>query len=185
MGQIAYKWNSEGLYTGPIIARNKDKYGMYMLPGCSTWEKPPEPRENEIVVREDDSWIIKPDFRDKLYYDTELSEGNEFIKHTITDIGKLPEKKWTEKEPKPHCVWNGTDWEFDRELWLDDVIRPERNYRLKTVDVVYCNADKWERMSEEKKQEWRAYKQKLRDLPETIDIEDPQFPQMPKEELRR
>lgn len=45
-------------------------------------------------------------------------------------------------------------------------MRLERDALLNKVDVKYCNAEQWELMSEETKEEWRAYKQALRDVPE-------------------
>ena len=44
-----------------------------------------------------------------------------------------------------------------------------RNYRdnlLNTCDTVYCNAEKWAAMTENKQKAWTAYKDALRDVPE-------------------
>jgi hypothetical protein len=50
---------------------------------------------------------------------------------------------------------------------------------LDKVDIKYCNAEKWELFTDEQKLLWRAYKQQLRDLPETIDLDAPVFPIKP------
>jgi hypothetical protein len=43
-----------------------------------------------------------------------------------------------------------------------------RNYRdglLNQCDLQYCNSEKWAAMTEDKRKEWTAYKQALRDVP--------------------
>lgn len=83
------------------------------------------------------------------------------------------------QRPSPyHKPVNG-EWMLDREAWLDSVIRPSRNELLNKSDITYCNADKWELMTEEQKATWRVYKQALRDLPDTVDYSNPVWPAMP------
>jgi len=76
-------------------------------------------------------------------------------------------------------VWSGSEYVLDREVWLNSVIRPQRDQFLDTADLKYCNADKWESMTEEEKAAWRAYKQTLRNLPVSIDYDNPVWPEMP------
>ena len=45
-------------------------------------------------------------------------------------------------------------------------IRDYRDQLLNDIDVKYCNAEKWTNMTDDKKSEWTAYKQALRDVPE-------------------
>jgi hypothetical protein len=45
-------------------------------------------------------------------------------------------------------------------------IRSIRDTLLNECDLKYCNAEKWELMTELQKQDWREYKQALRDLPQ-------------------
>lgn len=79
----------------------------------------------------------------------------------------------------PDHNWTNGQWQFDREVWLNTVIRPERDRLLDEVDLTYCNSDRWEGMTTEQKAAWRAYKQALRDLTATIDYENPMWPVMP------
>lgn len=72
------------------------------------------------------------------------------------------------QRPSPNHRWTGEVWEFDRAAWLDGDVRPKRDRLLDEVDLKYCNADKWETMTAEEKEAWRAYKQALRGLPATI-----------------
>ena len=58
-------------------------------------------------------------------------------------------------------------------------IRLQRDNLLDEVDIKDCNAEKWELFTDEQKLLWRAYKQQLRDLPETIDLDTPVFPIKP------
>lgn len=63
----------------------KNNRETYTCSTNSTFQKPPEVKENEIQVYdfENDSWIIKKDFRGKEYY---LPNGNKII---ITNIDEL------------------------------------------------------------------------------------------------
>ena len=70
-------------------------------------------------------------------------------------------------------------WELDREAWLDGEIRPERDRLLDEADLKYCNAERWDSMTITSKEAWAAYKQALRDLPDTIDHDNPVWPTMP------
>ena len=45
-------------------------------------------------------------------------------------------------------------------------VRAKRNKLLDEIDIVYCNADKWETMDESTKEKWRKYKDRLRQIPE-------------------
>lgn len=64
------------------------------------------------------------------------------------------------------------------EILLHDV-RRFRNNLLNHVDLVYCNPERWEQMTQEQKQAWRAYKQALRDFPSTCDLHNPVWPTPP------
>lgn len=57
-------------------------------------------------------------------------------------------------------------------------LRMERNARLAASDI-HVLPDRWAAMSEEKRAEWAAYRQALRDLPDTCS--DPQNPCWPEE----
>ena len=58
-------------------------------------------------------------------------------------------------------------------------IRQERDGLLNEADLVYCNAEKWSRMSDVEKEKWIDYKQQLRDFPDNCDINNPIFPVKP------
>ena len=71
-----------------------------------------------------------------------------------------------------------------REEWLDQEIRPQRDGLLREVDIVDCNAERWETYSDTEKQKWRDYKQALRDFPATVDPSNVVWPQRPATEVR-
>ncbi|MEN6617362.1 MAG: phage tail assembly chaperone [Syntrophorhabdus sp.] len=73
----------------------------------------------------------------------------------------------------------GALWELDREARLYGEIRPERNRLLDETDLKYCNAERWDSMTITLKEAWSSYKQALRDLPDTIDYDNPVWPVMP------
>lgn len=69
------------------------------------------------------------------------------------------------------------------EDYINNYVRPQRNYLLDRVDIVYCNALNLLKMSDAKKQEWETYKQQLKDLPDMVkevkDTIEDLFPVMP------
>jgi len=68
--------------------------------------------------------------------------------------------------------------EADRQKALDK-IKKERDKLLDDADIRNCNAEKWESMTPEKKQEWKKYKQDLRDFPSHCDPFHPVWPVKP------
>lgn len=54
------------------------------------------------------------------------------------------------------------------EDYINNYVRPQRNYQLDRVDIVHCNAIELSKMSAEKIAEWDAYKQALKDLPDNV-----------------
>jgi hypothetical protein len=88
----------------------------------------------------------------------------------------------------PNNYIHGTHTHFDESRGLASVfnleralnaIKRERILRLDQCDIVYCNAERWSAMTAEKQADWSAYKQALRDFPETCDVENPVWPVMP------
>lgn len=53
-----------------------------------------------------------------------------------------------------------------------EILRKVRNDLLDRIDLIYCNAERWETLSEEKKDEIRTVKQKLRNI--TKDFSNPE-----------
>ncbi|MBP7529303.1 MAG: hypothetical protein KA801_15360 [Syntrophorhabdaceae bacterium] len=108
---------------------------------------------------------------------------NSYISHTTGEYyeGDRIDCRDTQvtRRPSPYHVWTGELWELDREAWLDGEIRPERDRLLDEVDLKYCNAERWDSMTITQKEAWAAYKQALRDLPDTIDHDNPAWPMMP------
>lgn len=68
---------------------------------------------------------------------------------------------------------------YSKEEWIELHVRPKRDKLLNDVDVVHCNAEKWELMDEVRKEEWRVYKQALRDITDVIEFDEGQWPVMP------
>jgi len=74
--------------------------------------------------------------------------------------------------------YDGLAAEYLREQHMT-ALRAERNRRLDEADIKYCNAERWSVMTEAQRAAWAAYKQSLRDLPATIDPDNPVWPEMP------
>lgn len=198
MAKTAYTWDQETrLYTGIRLARNKDSNGEYLIPGHSTWEPPPiigreclwdgekwipapVTNNNEVSVWNGEVWEIKADYQKETYYDTETG-----IQCKKLNIGEEPKATWTKEKPIPFSLWGGSKWVFDKQLWLDAAIRPERDARITGVMYRYQRHEREKRLaipfsdSVEKIHELDVYIQALCDLPETITFEDPVFPVEP------
>lgn len=69
------------------------------------------------------------------------------------------------------------------EDYINNYVRPQRNYQLDWVDLKKCNAIELSKMSSEKIAEWDVYKQALKDLPDNVtEVKDDVtelFPVMP------
>jgi hypothetical protein len=90
----------------------KNNRETYTCSTNSTFQKPPEIKENEILIYdfENDSWIIKKDFRGKEYY---LPNGNKII---ITNIDELiPEDAIL--EPPPNSLI--TKPKYENNQWVE------------------------------------------------------------------
>lgn len=55
-------------------------------------------------------------------------------------------------------------------------IRMYRDALLRETDVRYCNPELWSDMLSEKQQQWRSYKQALRNFPAVCDPDNPVWP---------
>ena len=71
-----------------------------------------------------------------------------------------------------------TKEEIDQEKFIE--VRQTRVVLLDVSDI-YVVSDRWDQYTEEKKSEWRIYRQTLRDLPQTYanNIHSVVYPQMP------
>lgn len=71
----AYKFNKEtkeyeGIQEAQLdpIQTEKQKKEVYLLPGNSTFEIPPEKEEGKAIVFENNNWVLKTDYRGKKAY---------------------------------------------------------------------------------------------------------------------
>ncbi|SCY45863.1 tail fiber assembly protein [Desulfoluna spongiiphila] len=138
---------------------NTDECWLYN-PQTSSLQPPPETGDHEVAVLENGLWVVKPDHRKEVYFDTATQ-----TRHEINDIGIELDPAWTEKEPLSNSKWNGTDWAVDFALWLESVVRPQRDSKLTACD--YRMMPDFP-MDAEKKTEWEFYRQALRDLPSQL-----------------
>ena len=58
-------------------------------------------------------------------------------------------------------------------------VRVQRDLLLNEIDVKYCNAERWSRMTPEQQDLWSEHKQKLRDFPALCDLNNPAWPPKP------
>ncbi len=110
--------------------------------------------ENETIVYEDGSYVVKADYTDKQYWNKETGELVEF------QFGDEPDDTMTDVENHDHAAtWNGQEWIVEDEI-LATRIREERDYHLEKTDyLVLPDAPIVD------KQNIIKYRQELRDLP--------------------
>lgn len=148
----------------------------FLIPANTTIVAPPIVGTSEVACFNDNAWEKKADYRGEIYYDKITKQPIE-----ITEIGITPDETVTAIEPTEYVNWDTASgaWVIDMEEWLSTSIRPQRDNLLNQVDIKYCNSEKWENMTQTKKTAWSAYKQLLRELPETIDYNNPIWPTQP------
>lgn len=98
----------------PLESRAQYKK-IYLNPAFSTKKEPPELKENEVAIFQDDNWIIKSDYRKQKFYKKDTKE--EII---ITEIGIEPDDSLTELKPDVLNKWDSitNNWIDDEELIL-------------------------------------------------------------------
>lgn len=157
--------------------------GVFIVPAFATADAPPKVPQGEaarfVQVFDEEGhekpgrWEIVTDARGKTVWVKATGEMK-----VIDELGDMTTDV-TDVERPPFHIWDSNAWKLDVEAWLDGEIRPKRNALLDEVDLRHCNAEKWSDMTAAKKAEWKAYKQALKDLPETIDQNNPVWPVMP------
>lgn len=82
---IVYKYDENGIYTGETTAQESPREpSLYLMPPNTTAKIPPEIGDHECAIFGNESWDIKPDYRDVTYW---LPDGSE---HHITEINVVP-----------------------------------------------------------------------------------------------
>ena len=165
--------------------------GVYLIPGNATEIAPPQAGENEVACFENGIWLVKPDFRGKIYYKKDTLE--EIL---ISEIGMIPDETLTDIKPELYDKWDNTlnAFVFDREKKLNKVVRPERDRLITEAEKIVnqhrnqkellnlgsgkINSSKM-KISDTKYKEILEYIQDLREFPEICDVESPVFPEKP------
>lgn len=93
----AYMYDPENNYlfkeevdcqTDPIASKKAGET-VYLLPGNSTFEVPPEKEDGYVIIFENDHWVKKHDYKGKTYYVT--ADGYYGSPKEMKDYGDLPE----------------------------------------------------------------------------------------------
>ena len=71
------------------VASKKAGETVYLLPGNSTFEVPPEKEDGYVIIFENDHWVKKHDYKGKTYYVT--ADGYYGTPKEMKDYGDLPE----------------------------------------------------------------------------------------------
>lgn len=93
----AYTYNPENNYlfkeevdcqTDPVASK-KSGETVYLLPGNSTFEAPPEKEDGYVIIFENGHWVKKHDYKGKTYYVT--ADGYYGSPKEMKEYGDLPE----------------------------------------------------------------------------------------------
>jgi hypothetical protein len=91
---IVYKYDENGIYTGETTAQESPREpSLYLMPPNTTAKIPPEIGDHECAIFGNESWDIKPDYRDVTYW---LPDGTE---HTIDAIDVVPPENALYEKP--------------------------------------------------------------------------------------
>lgn len=71
------------------VASKKSGETVYLLPGNSTFEVPPEKENGYVIIFENGHWVKKRDYKGKMYYVT--ADGYYGSPNEMKDYGDLPE----------------------------------------------------------------------------------------------
>jgi hypothetical protein len=120
------------------------------------------------------------------HIDQNINKGEAYIEGFYNDdMYYIKDGELTLKDNKPseYHFWSDGQWNFDRDLWLEQHLRFKRNVLLKETDYKML-PDVQESMTDESKQKWNEYRKQLRDLPDKYinikDIVDIEWPEEPK-----
>lgn len=152
---------------------------VYFQPGSNSNETMDEPLSTKVgyaVCYIDGAWQYLEDHRGTVVYNKTSAR----LSHIVADLGPIPTEDTAIAPDREYPKWDGEKWVFDKEKWLDSYVRPLRQALIDEADLKYCNAEKWEGMNETERAAWSTYKQALRDLPATIDPDNPVWPEKPK-----
>lgn len=159
--------------------------GKFLIPAYATAEEPPTVEESQVAVFDSGAkaWTVEEDNRGKEFWNKQTKD-----KVIIDYLGAVKNRdELTTQEPTAYSKWGDRTWEFDRELWLDQEVRPKRDELLKEVlnqidkyrnqkELVALGELETTDISEEEYKNLLQKAQQLRDLPETISCENPIFP---------
>lgn len=156
----------------------------YLVPAHATTIAPPTVGENEVAVFEGGKWVIKPDYRGATYYCKNTGE-----KYVIEQIGEEPSDDLTDTPPPKNHRWGENGWELDEEAALFEIRQIRDALLMETDKLAIRHQEQLSLMalglidsptlSDEQYEEFIAYRQALRDLPETVDVHNPVFPNKP------
>lgn len=192
MTQLYMKHPVTGEYLGSRQLMQRDENPRYnpdthdpadqyiFNPRTGSLTQPMPAGENQIQKgRVSGDWELVDDYRGHVFWDTATKKQN-----TITELGIAPDPEWTDREPTEIQVWDGSAWADDVDLWLDRVVRPQRDAKMNVFEWRYARHARDLRQGNtpvDAIADLDAYMQALADLPETLTaIQDPiPWPQAP------
>ena len=117
--RLAYQFNElTGEYAGVRFAQFHAE--QWLLPGSSTWERPPELAEHEVVVWDGKAWQIKADFRRIPYWHKMTKQ-----QFTIERIDCYADADWTDQDPAKVDL-NYTRFDEAKGRWVFDQAAKDR-----------------------------------------------------------
>jgi hypothetical protein len=180
-----YKYDSiTKEYKGVRIAqkdpKNPDKFLMQVN---STTKKPPMLAKNQIAVFNDTYWKIESDYRKSKIWDIDTKQ---IVNKEKIRIGKLP-NNYTDKKPinEEYGEWDGEKWIINekkynkakyqklrriRDNLINNTIWVQQRHQGELKSIELGITTKKVTLTQSKFKEWLLYWEKLRDLPQNVDL---------------
>ncbi|MFH1984769.1 MAG: phage tail assembly chaperone [Pseudomonadota bacterium] len=173
---IGYRYDQNGVFAGTVALRldplesQKQKRDIYLMPAQCTIVPPPSIGIGEAAVWTGGSWSTLVDKRG-VYYSKQTGR-----KVMVDAVGFEPDPGWTDRPPPAFGLWDdesGT-WVVSLSVWLAEIIRPERDWRLRAaLDVLDRHRNQQDfgldtTIADADAAQWARYAQDLRDLPATL-----------------
>lgn len=168
----AYKYDSQTKEFLSVVQVQESplEKDVWLMPADCTLDEPMEKQEHKTPCYKNGAWVLVADYRKCDFYDKATQE-----KHTITELGVIPQSDWTDKVPTdPEMVWNGTDWELPQSVVIDRKKKQVRDVRDNYIDDIEWRVDRYKDQREmgmettDDEVEYHkvlAYMQYLRDYP--------------------
>ncbi|MGU5659706.1 tail fiber assembly protein [Aeromonas veronii] len=101
------------------------------MPAGAYIDAPPAHETGQAIVRQEDSWVLVPDYRGQTAYDTLTRQPLE-----VTELGPLPALYTLLAPTSPFDNWTGSEWQHDEDAEQQAILSAAQGeYTLRIADA--------------------------------------------------